>query len=127
MKQPPQKPVSKREIRGFLLRVLVLLLMTGGIFWLGWKSRWARADTQVTVEAPDAPHAVAASAPVMPTTPAAQTEPDRSSTQREPVQQSESVDRVREGHSEDKPTKPRRRHRAHKPSMNESATTENNT
>lgn len=126
MKQPPQKPLNAREIRGFFLRLFVMLLLTGGIFWFGWKSRWARADTQVTIEAPDAPHPVPATPPVVPVTPTTQSVPENPAGDGDAVQRSESVDRQPDEPTEELSTKPRRRHRAHKPPADESSKTEDN-
>jgi hypothetical protein len=58
-----ERPLTSREIRAFVARSGVLVGFMGLVYWLGWKSPWARADLRVSVETPDAP-AIAPAAPV---------------------------------------------------------------
>jgi len=55
MKRPPIKPITPKETRRFMFRVLLLLTLIGLVAWAGWFAPWNRADTRVTVEAVDAP------------------------------------------------------------------------
>jgi hypothetical protein len=62
MRKTPPRPVSKKEAQAFFLRVVVLCSLMGLVWWVGWRSRWARTDERVVVEAVDAPKASPATA-----------------------------------------------------------------
>jgi hypothetical protein len=60
------KPAPPAERRAFFLRAAALTALIVLVYWAGWKSKWARADSAVRVIAVDAPR---------PVEPAAQPEP----------------------------------------------------
>jgi hypothetical protein len=58
------KAAPKEEQRRFFLKAFILIVLIGFIYWAGWRSRWAKADSRVVVEAVDAPKPAAVPAPV---------------------------------------------------------------
>lgn len=60
MKQPKPVPVSRAGARRFLLRFAAIIAAGVFVYWLGWRSPWARADQRVMIVTPDAPKPMAA-------------------------------------------------------------------
>jgi hypothetical protein len=90
-----ERPLKSGEIRRFGVQTVALVAVMGLVYWLGWKSPWARADLHVRVEAPDAQRAIAAPPPNPPVI--------------DPVPQPEAASPQS---SEEEPKQPRR-HRRH--------------
>jgi hypothetical protein len=60
MKRPPaKKAVVASRIR-FYKTIIVLLCLSGGLYWLGWKSSWARLPAAVNIQTPDLPKSISA-------------------------------------------------------------------
>lgn len=56
MKRPPTKKQMISHRNRFLKQSMLLVLIIGMIYWMGWKSPWAKRTSQVSVYAIDMPH-----------------------------------------------------------------------
>ncbi len=71
-----ERPLTKREIRSFFVRCALMCAAIALVYWVGWRSPWARADLRVEVNTPDAVK-VFATAPVVPVPVVLQTDPTK--------------------------------------------------
>jgi hypothetical protein len=103
------KAAPKGEQQRFFLKAFILIVLIGFIYWAGWRSKWARADSRVVVEAVDAPKPVATSVPVVEPAPPAT---DKSVGEADSASSDEGQAAGADTH--DEPVKPKKKHHSKK-------------